>query len=48
MGIPGGKIDSGETRDQALIREIKEELNCDAQINKFLLTIEYDYPHFIL
>ena len=31
--FPGGKIDAEETREEALIREIKEELNCDIQIN---------------
>ncbi len=46
--FPGGKIDDGESNEEALIREIKEELNCDIKINKFLLTIEYTYPTFHL
>ena len=46
--FPGGKIDDDETQEEALIREIKEELNCDIKIKKFFLTIEYDYPTFHL
>ena len=46
--FPGGKINSTESNEDALVREIKEELNCDIQIDKYLLTIEYDYPSFHL
>ena len=46
--FPGGKIDSDETNENALIREIKEELNCDIKIEEYLLTIEYDYSTFHL
>ena len=46
--FPGGKIDLDETKEEALEREIKEELNCDIDIKRFILTINYDYPNFHL
>ena len=46
--FPGGKIESGETKDEALIREIKEELNVKINVDKFALDIEYQYPNFYL
>lgn len=46
--FPGGKIDLNETKEEALKREIKEELNCDINIKRFILTINYDYPNFHL
>ena len=46
--FPGGKIESGETKKQALVRETKEELNIEINVDKFALDIEYQYPNFYL
>ena len=46
--FPGGKIEAGESHQQALIREIHEELNCTIQVETFLKTVELDYPEFHL
>ncbi|WP_346895065.1 (deoxy)nucleoside triphosphate pyrophosphohydrolase [Clostridium sp. UBA7503] len=46
--FPGGKIEIGESKEEALIREIKEELELDIRISDFLTTVEYDYPNFHL
>ena len=46
--FPGGKVEKGETKQQALIREIKEELDTVIQVDFYLDTIEYDYPSFHL
>lgn len=46
--FPGGKIQDNETKEEALIREIKEELNADINLDKYLTTVEYDYPNFHL
>lgn len=46
--FPGGKIELNETNKQALVREIKEELNVDIEVNDYLCTINYDYPTFHL
>lgn len=46
--FPGGKIELGETPGEALIREIKEELDIEITVDKFITTVEYDYPEFHL
>ena len=46
--FPGGKVESGETPQQGLIREIIEELDTEIKVGELIDTLEYDYPTFHL
>lgn len=46
--FPGGKMEQGESPQQALIREIKEELDTEIEVGDLIDTVEYDYPTFHL
>jgi mutator mutT protein len=46
--FPGGKIEPGETPEEAIVREIKEELDTEVEVIELLDTVEYDYPTFHL
>lgn len=46
--FPGGKMEEGESPNQALVREIQEELSTEISVDKFLHTVEWDYPKFHL
>ena len=46
--FPGGKIELNETPQEALVREIREELETEIEVGELLHTVEYDYPSFHL
>ena len=48
MGVSGGKIESGETPQEALKREIIEELDTEVSVGELMDTVEYNYPQFHL
>ena len=46
--FPGGKIENGESKEEALKREIREELATEIGIDRFITTVQFDYPEFHL
>lgn len=46
--FPGGKVEAGESPEDALAREIREELDTEIKVGDYLTTVEYDYPAFHL
>lgn len=46
--FPGGKLEKNETGEEAITREIMEELACRISVEKFFMTVEHDYPDFHL
>ncbi len=46
--FPGGKVEEGETPEEAIVREIQEELDMEIQVVQYFMTVEYDYPSFHL
>lgn len=46
--FPGGKMEAGESQEEALRREIREELDAEIDVGELLYTVEYDYPEFHL